>query len=68
MDVDDEDSDYDLRVAAEVDQSDAAATEGKIRPLPAYRNEKRMLSFVKDPESSTKVFLSSFFRDKGLIW
>jgi len=28
----------------------------------------RLESFVNDPELSMKIFFSSFFREKGLVW
>lgn len=32
------------------------------------KQELKMMAFMEDPERHTKIFLSSFFRDKGLIW
>ena len=30
--------------------------------------EKKTINFVTDPETSTKIFLSSYARAKGIIW
>ena len=30
--------------------------------------DKKTLAFVRDPETATKIFLSSFARNKGIIW
>ena len=32
------------------------------------KQELKMMAFMEDPERHVKIFLSSFFRDKGLIW
>jgi hypothetical protein len=34
----------------------------------SYEKEERMAVFLEDPEKSTKIFLSSYMKDQGLIW
>ena len=51
----------------EVDPSDQEAYERQLEEEEDSVAD-RMSSFFKDPVFSVKVFLSSHFRDKGLIW
>ncbi|EPQ58892.1 hypothetical protein GLOTRDRAFT_135906 [Gloeophyllum trabeum ATCC 11539] len=32
------------------------------------QREDRMASFIRDPNTNIRIFLSSYFRDQGLIW
>ncbi len=34
----------------------------------SFAKEARLESFLADPEFSMKVFFSSYFREKGMIW
>ncbi|KDQ64071.1 hypothetical protein JAAARDRAFT_74885 [Jaapia argillacea MUCL 33604] len=36
------------------------------QPLP--QTPDRLTPFLNDPERNTKIFLSSYFRDKGMVW
>ncbi|KDQ61433.1 hypothetical protein JAAARDRAFT_203947 [Jaapia argillacea MUCL 33604] len=45
----------------------ANPTAEKEQSLP-LQTPDRLTSFLKDPERSTKIFLTSYFRDRGLLW
>jgi hypothetical protein len=61
----DDDSDSDLEGA---DDALAGANDEKDADDGAVDETNLMEAFLNDPELSMKVFFSSHFREKGLIW
>ncbi|KAI9459391.1 hypothetical protein F5148DRAFT_983458 [Russula earlei] len=57
LDADVESDDTD----SEMDDLDGAVTSGKDE-------DSRMENFLRDPELSMKIFFSSHFRERGLVW
>lgn len=44
---------------------DSVIAEISDEPTPM---ELKMSVFMEDPERAVKIFLSSYFREKGLVW
>jgi hypothetical protein len=51
-----------------MDDSDSDSEDGDDALASAHDDANRMEAFLGDPELSMKVFFSSHFRERGLIW
>ena len=54
--------------AARSDDSDSDSEDGDDALAGATDDANRMEAFLSEPELSMKVFFSSHFRERGLIW
>lgn len=62
------DSTLDAEPEAKMDDSDSDSEDGDDALASAHDDANRMEAFLGDPELSMKVFFSSHFRERGLIW
>jgi len=53
---------------ARSDDSDTNDDDTDSSGDPATDTANRLESFLNDPEMSIKIFFSSYFREKGLVW
>jgi len=58
----------DAEPEAKTDDSDSDPEDGDDALAGAHDDANRMEAFLSDPELSIKVFFSSHFRERGLIW
>ena len=53
---------------AEARSEDSDTDEDDAEPSVEQDEVNRLESFLNDPELSMKIFFSSYFREKGLVW
>ncbi|KAF9651198.1 hypothetical protein BDM02DRAFT_3110907 [Thelephora ganbajun] len=76
-DDDDDEEDYEEEMAAYNPITDPTKAGGDLYPLidpseaerhPETKEERAMRVFLKDPERALKIFFTSYFIDRGLMW
>lgn len=76
-DSDEDDEDYEEEMAAYIPIADQTGADDDqyplVDPLEAERHletkeERAMRVFLEDPERALKIFFTSYFIDKGLMW
>lgn len=74
---DDDDDDYEEEMTGYAPVTDPARADGDPYPLvdpseaeriPETKEERAMRAFLEDPERALKIFFTSYFIDKGLMW
>lgn len=74
---DEEDEDYEEEMAGYTPIADPTNGDGDPYPLtdgsyaerhPETKEEQDMRAFLRDPERALKIFFTSYFIDKGLMW
>ena len=71
---DDDDDDFEEEMAAYIPITDPTNTDDPlVNPSEAERHletkeERATRVFLEDPEHSLKIFFTSYFIDKGLMW